>query len=103
MSEHLLKIKKFFDCQMYFDSHVSEEDHITYILDAVSVDYNALVVSVTLKRAFYSVSEISSLLLTNERLLEPQALFYRISLLIQLQHQGNKRKISHQILVIKGQ
>lgn len=50
-----------------------EEDYITYVLSGLGAEYNALVVSVTSKRENFSVSEMSSLLLLNEKILEQQA------------------------------
>lgn len=73
VADYLLRIKKLVDALTYFGSLVSEEDHITYILSGLGLDYNALVVSVTSKKECYSVAEIPSLLLTNEKLLEQQA------------------------------
>lgn len=70
ITEYLLKIKKLVDCLTYSGCLLSKEDHIAYILSNLNPDYNALVLSVTSKKNSYSISETSSLLLTNEKLLE---------------------------------
>lgn len=73
VAEYLIRINRLVDALTYSGLCLSKEDHILYILSGLGSDYNALVVLVTSKKESYTIAEISSLLLTNEKLLEQQA------------------------------
>lgn len=73
MYDYLLKIKKLVDSLNYSDCPTSERDHITCVLFGLTPKYNVVVVTVTAKKEDFSITEVGSLLLTHEKMLEQQS------------------------------
>ncbi|KAF7801722.1 Retrovirus-related Pol polyprotein from transposon TNT 1-94 [Senna tora] len=70
MDEFLLKIKKIVDSLAAIGSPISEHEHIEIVLDALPSDYEGFVTSFSMKSDILSITEVESLLLTQEARLE---------------------------------
>jgi len=66
ISDYLLKIKLAIDALIAIGSFVSINDHIEYIFDGLTEEYDPFVASITIRKDPYTVSDIESLLLAQE-------------------------------------
>ncbi|KAF7832319.1 Retrovirus-related Pol polyprotein from transposon RE1 [Senna tora] len=66
MTEHFLRIKALVDSLAAIGNPIAESDQIHVILNGLGHDYDAFVTSINTRREDYSVSEIESLLLAQE-------------------------------------
>lgn len=70
MTNYLLRIKYLVDSLGYAGHVLSVEDHTIHMLSGLIAEHNPVLMIINAKRESYTVAEVSSLLLQNEKMLE---------------------------------
>ncbi|KAK0606776.1 hypothetical protein LWI29_004295 [Acer saccharum] len=89
MTEYLLKKKSIIDALAYTIYIVAEDDKIMYVLNGLGAEYDSFVIHVTSMHDYYTMHEVTSLLLTHEARLEQHSQVINLNVNLATNKKGN--------------